>query len=153
MSELTNVMGIFAVEFQNERQNAQRDCEMQQLRFERGLPSGNPPKTIPSPSDSTVGNRKLKQNNGIINDRMIFGGKEMTVTLELSPETAERLEKAKAQGVDIDTILNQALINQALPRKVVKGYGKLAHVKRSVDDFLKERHEDIEKELKNERDS
>ncbi len=70
----------------------------------------------------------------------------MTVTLELSPETAERVEAAKIQGLDIDTILNQALINQALPRRVVKGYGKLAHVKRTVDDFLKERHEDNARE-------
>ena len=70
----------------------------------------------------------------------------MTVTLELSPETAERIEAAKVQGVNINALLEQALASRAMPRREVTGLGKFAHIPLTVEDIHKERQADRDRE-------
>jgi hypothetical protein len=41
----------------------------------------------------------------------------MTLTLEVSPETAKRLEGAKAQGINIETLLCKALEDLPPPQE------------------------------------
>ena len=84
----------------------------------------------------------------------------MTVTIDLTPEQSARLEQeAKARGVDVPAVLRD-LIEQipnrrAMPQKTahpekparrLQGYGKFAGIGPSVDEFLREKHEETARE-------
>jgi hypothetical protein len=92
----------------------------------------------------------------------------MILTIDLTPEQSARLEQeAKARGMNVPAVLRE-LIEQipnrrSLPQKTIhkepserpkdepdyshlKGYGKFAGIGPSVDEFLREKHEETARE-------
>ena len=79
----------------------------------------------------------------------------MTLTLELPEELEKALENEAAErGLSAEQVALQMLqplvkpenVEAEKPRKVLKSYGIAAGSGRSVDDFLRERHEEAERE-------
>ena len=78
----------------------------------------------------------------------------MTITLELTLEQEQRVASAKAQGVDVLKLMLNTLNNfppardASAPRqpKVLKGHGMFAGYPISVDDFMREKQEEIDRE-------
>ncbi len=74
----------------------------------------------------------------------------MTLTLELPEELEKALEKeAQRRGVETAQLALEALekvVQPARPKKVLKAYGMFAGSSRTVDDFLRERHEEVDRE-------
>ena len=74
----------------------------------------------------------------------------MTLTLELPEELEKAIEtEANRRGVSAEQValqMLQSLVESDKPRKVLKSYGIAAGNGRTVDDFLRERHEEAERD-------
>jgi hypothetical protein len=74
----------------------------------------------------------------------------MTLTIDLTPEEEERLRaQAQAHGVDVNTLLREliaGLETPPKPKRTLVGYGKLAHITRTVEDFHRDRQGDRHRE-------
>lgn len=77
----------------------------------------------------------------------------MTLTLELAPELEQEIARqAEQQGQSVSeyvmAMLREKTPAPAKPRRVTTGYGMFAGCGRSVDDFLAERREEAETEMR-----
>ena len=79
----------------------------------------------------------------------------MIITLELTPEQEARYASAEAQGIDVSKLMLNTLNNfppaasgskKTNAPKILKGRGMFAHSTRSVDDFMLEKQEEIDRE-------
>ena len=74
----------------------------------------------------------------------------MTLTLELPEELEKALEnEAQQRGLTAAQLALEAvekIVQPARPKKVLKGYGMFAGCSRTVDDLLRERHEESDRE-------
>lgn len=77
----------------------------------------------------------------------------MTLNLELAPELEEKIaQQAQQQGQSVaeyvTAMLREKTEAPAKPRRELKGYGMFAHLGPRVDDFLAERREEAETEMR-----
>ena len=71
----------------------------------------------------------------------------MTLTIELPEEIVSRLKtEAESKHESVDRLCERLLSGIEKPKRVLHGRGMLAGGKTSVDDFLREKHEETRRE-------
>lgn len=75
----------------------------------------------------------------------------MSITIDLSPEIQSLLEEeAKQQGLSLsefaEKVLEERATKTAVPQKRISARGFLAHLPGSSEDFMREKHEENERE-------